>query len=389
MKIAFFNYLPLEYGGGTSKYFIDTACELLDRNPGMEISIVTFNESVAKKVLFLYSIYYGGKQDTRLDNKEKSQEIQQSLKNVEYKKAKSLADLRKILGQFDLVYSKNDIFEACLLKLIGVHRLVPIIFGFHTPISYPSTLSLQSCLHNLLYGSPIYGYLIRKATKFHVLNTADEAILRKQFSSDKVVKIPNPFDFDGFVNKANIYKYKHKWDKGVCNILWVGRLTEQKGVKDLLEVIDVINQSYESKVSWNIVGEGEYRSSLTRYIKKWKNIYYFGYVQNNYLADIYKNNDLFISTSKWESYPYTLLEAQAMGLPVVVYNIPGNRDIVRNKKTGYLVNTKTEFVEKIYQVIHSEKFKKTVISHYVQKDYDTAIIIEKLYSLFSSAVREK
>ena len=46
--------------------------------------------------------------------------------------------------------------------------------------------------------------------------------------------------------------------------------------------------------------------------------------------------DLYLSTSRWEGLPLALVEAQAMGLPAVGTDVPGNRDVIQHEQTGYL-----------------------------------------------------
>lgn len=57
--------------------------------------------------------------------------------------------------------------------------------------------------------------------------------------------------------------------------------------------------------------------------------------------------DIFLQTSLWEGMPLALIQAQAMGVPAVVSNVVGNKDVVADKETGFLCNTEDEFVSSI------------------------------------------
>ena len=45
---------------------------------------------------------------------------------------------------------------------------------------------------------------------------------------------------------------------------------------------------------------------------------------------------VYLSTSRWEGLPLALVEAQAIGLPAVGTDVPGNRDVIQHQRTGYL-----------------------------------------------------
>lgn len=384
MKIAFFTYLMLEHGGGVAKYYIEVASGLKKRFRDLDTNIITFGKESLNFILFLYSVYFFGKQDKNRLNKESPDDVKDKLGGVGYYQVR-LVNLQRKLQEYDLIYSSNNLLEVVILKyLIGYRNLPPVIFGFHVPSYYVIRKSLQSKLHNILYASFIYNYALKGASKLHVLNSYDEKLYRNKFSPSKVTKIYNPFNFRKFVKKASLFKYQYQWDKRKFNILWLGRLTEQKGIDDLIGLINMINDSsHKNKFIWHIVGDGELRSKIKKLAQKWENVNYHGYIENNYVPSIYKENDLLISTSKWESFPYNLLEAQSFGLPVVSFNIPGVRDIVEAGKNGYLVENNSQFREKIILLLEDKKMNKNYIKAYIEKKFDREKLYQKMHKIFS------
>ena len=349
MRIAFFNYLMLEYGGGLAMYFEEVSCGLKKRYPDLEISIVTFNDEVSKKIARLYSIYFFRGTSKKLNSKRKPEALKKKLGTVTYYKARSVSDLRKILSGFDVIYSKNDFLEAVILKvLVGYSHLKTVVFGFHTPVKYDNIVLFHSKLHNVLYKSFLYNYLLTGVQKFHVLNSFDEKLLRKRFPAKTIEKIYNPFDFDDFVNRASKKNQKFYWDKNKFNLLWSGRLTPEKGADDLVFLINSINSTnHKNNLVWNIVGEGEYADYIIKLKGKWSNVRYLGFVKPDYIPGVYKSSDLFLSTSKFETLPYTFLEAQSFGLPIISYKIHGVDEIIRDGKNGYLVSSIDEMKKEI------------------------------------------
>lgn len=383
MKIAFYNYLPLEYGGGTANFFIEISTGLKKKYPDLDIAIVTFDKFLSQKILKLYSIYFNVKfTDNDLD-RESTNNILTKLGDVRYIQADNLVDLTKKLQTFDVIYSKNDFVEAFILKfLIRYSKLPPIIYGFHTPVKYTITKSLQSKFHNILYSSFLYRYMISGARKYHVLNNYDESILKKWHPQITVSKIYNPIDFTEFNKSAKKYKDKIKFNPKKINILWIGRITEQKGIDDLLFIIDKVKQFNNDKIIWNIVGDGDQKVKLLNNINKWDNVFCHGYVRHEFIPGIYEKHDLLISTSMWECFPYNIIEAQSFGLPVICYNIPGCTDIIDDNNNGFLVSDKNEFVSRIIS-FKKNQFNKNFISKKIRKRISNENIFTNFYNLLS------
>ena len=273
MKIAFFTYTRLEFGGGVAKYMTEVSAGLMKRFEDLDIDIVTFDERSLKFLLFFYFVYFGGKQDMDQKDKEKSVEIKKKLGSVGYIKV-SLFNLKKILSEYDLIYTTNNLLEVMLFKfVIGYKHLPPIIYGVHIPVRYKITGSIQSAIHNILYDSRIYKKALRGAWKIHAINNFDKNLLLTDFGLSKVIKIYNPFSFVDFKVAQTKHHYLCNWDRKKINILWVGRLTEQKGVNELLDLIEKVNSGkYYSKVIWNIVGQGELQRKVTKMSGKYQNV---------------------------------------------------------------------------------------------------------------------
>ena len=382
MKIAFYTTTILEFGGGFEKYLIETAKNLSEFDD-VQIDIITTNDKFTLKINILFSLYFLKKFDKSAYYKESLNVIKQKLERANYYKIDTFKNLQKKLNKYDIIYSKNEIPEAFIFKfLIGYKNLPPIIFGCHTPIYYPTTKSVQSKLHNILYNGFVYKFLASGIKIFHTINSSDEKRLKRLFSKKEIIKICNPFDFNEFIQKAEKYKFDFNFDKTKFNVLWTGRLTEQKGTDDLIEIINKINKTkYKNKIIWNIAGDGEDKQKILDLKEKWDNVNYFGYIENNYVASIYKENDLFISTSKWEGFPYNLLEAQSFGLPVISYNISGCNDIIENNKNGFLVDNLEEFKEKILFFIKGNKLEID-IARFIKSKFNKDKIYKNLINIF-------
>ncbi len=120
----------------------------------------------------------------------------------------------------------------------------------------------------------------------------------------------------------------------IKKILYIGRLMEEKGIEDLYPVIKDCNDKNKDVV-FEFLGEFEdtYKESFEKFLQL-KNVIYYGY-QNN-VRDYIKNCNCLILPSYHEGMANVLLEAAALGRPLLASDIPGCREAVMDGVSGYL-----------------------------------------------------
>lgn len=389
MKIVFYMTTGLEHGGGFEQFLIRTA-KGLQRHANITIDIITMDDRTSNRIEFLLGLYYLRPwKTTSLLKKNDLQNITDILQPSKYEKCTSFKELRKKLNQYDLVYAKNEILEAIIFKFfLGYSKIPPVVFSCGTPIYYPVTSSISARLHNFIYLGSIYKYFTSGASGFHAKNSTDAGILKKMHSNKPIEMIYNPVDGNDLRMKAQQYIYDHSFDTTMFNIFWAGRLTEQKGVDDLLQIIERINSSpLQGKVVWNIAGDGELRKNIEDLTLRWNNVKYLGYVSPKYMPYIYQKNNLFLSTSKWEGSPNTIAEALVMHTPVIAYSIPGPRDILKGSNLGTLVETMEEFISAIQTHITNPQ-KIFTENEIVMQRFDQEYFYNVLYKLFLVITRK-
>jgi len=113
-------------------------------------------------------------------------------------------------------------------------------------------------------------------------------------------------------------------------LLYVGRLSAEKEIQQILPVLQAIPQSRLA-----LVGDGPYRPELEK-IFAGTNTHFVGYLQGNDLASAFASSDAFLFPSCTETLGLVLLEAMAAGCPVIAANAGGIPDIVEHGVNGYL-----------------------------------------------------
>ena len=120
------------------------------------------------------------------------------------------------------------------------------------------------------------------------------------------------------------------------HIGYVGQLIPRKGVLDMLTMFEQLSKHYP-KARLTLVGDGSERSELEAYANSLacrEQIEFMGF-RCDRLA-LVKDFDAFCMTSSLEGIPRCLMEAMAIGTPVVAYNIPGVNELVEEGETGLL-----------------------------------------------------
>ncbi len=132
-------------------------------------------------------------------------------------------------------------------------------------------------------------------------------------------------------NGINLRRFTYRSERWLPNsparILMIGKLTPQKNHEMALAGVSELVQQ-DVNVELQIAGEGalrEYLENRAREIGISKQVHFLGNCHD--VATLYQDSDLFWLTSLHEGLPIVLLEAMASGLPAIVTNVPGIKEV--------------------------------------------------------------
>lgn len=161
------------------------------------------------------------------------------------------------------------------------------------------------------------------------------SMTQELYGVSKVETVYNPVD------NAIFYPENQKNRKSdVVQFISVGRLVEQKNFKLLINAFSRFSE-HNTNVRLTILGDGVLRAELEELIVKLGAQQKITLAGNKTdVANYLRKSDVFVLTSIFEGLPMTILEAMAVGLPIVCTDVGGNRDIVTDN--GILVKNQTE-----------------------------------------------
>lgn len=168
------------------------------------------------------------------------------------------------------------------------------------------------------------------------------------------VVVHNIIDYDKIKSLSKIPVDKIYTTKGL-KLISVGRLTEVKGYKRLLQVLAELKGKYDFEL-W-ILGEGEQREELESYIQE-NNldcVHLLGFCQNPY--PYIRQADFLVSSSFSEGYSTVVAEAVALGIPVLTTSTAGMSEILLNGRLGSIVENTTEGLKQGLLFLFAEREK--------------------------------
>lgn len=189
------------------------------------------------------------------------------------------------------------------------------------------------------------------------------------------------FELEDFVEKEKLI------------ILFPARMLWDKGVKELIEASKILHEKYAHKIYFKLCGmidEGNLESISEDYLNsiEVKN-YLKWYGHQTDIKSIYINADIVVLPSYREGLPTSLIEACAIGRPIVTTDAVGCRDCVDEGLNGYKVPVKSvqELADALDKLINSPEDRKRMGLYGRQKaenEFNQVEVVKKHVAIFNT-----
>lgn len=210
-----------------------------------------------------------------------------------------------------------------------------------------------------------FNIILDLSTDVIIVNSKDiEGFRSNLVASRKIQLIYHPFDSGVFLKAGLIYRATKAHNKDGFVLGVVSRLASQKGHKFLLQAMTEVTRRFPN-TKLLIVGSGPLEKELRVQIQSLhisKNVIFKGEITNK-VPEIMASLDVLIQPSLYEGGgPTTVLEAMAIGLPVVGTRVGGMPESIINGKTGFLVPPKDPqaLAKAIIKLLANEKRAKAM-----------------------------
>jgi glycosyltransferase involved in cell wall biosynthesis len=219
---------------------------------------------------------------------------------------------------------------------------------------------------------------------------ANELTSRYGLSGDKVQVIPNPVDVDRVASLGEAELADPRFDSGRPVVVAAGRLHPQKGFSYLIRAFALVRSALPCKLV--ILGEGPQRGELEQLITELglsADIALPGFQDNPY--KYMRRASLFVLSSLYEGFGNVLVEALALGTPVVSTTCPvGPDEILTHGETGLLVPPADEraLAEAMMQLLQDTELQHRLSANGPRRAADFAVqhIVSQYETLFERVV---
>jgi len=268
-------------------------------------------------------------------------------------------------------------FLLLLCRLIGKHTLLHI--------------------HGACFDKFYYGTRFKAFVRF-VLNRADAVIAVSPYwkkfletvSVARVFTVPNLAENKFFIGKEP--------KAGAKDMLYVGRISRDKGVYELLDAVEILRgEAFTNRL---VLAGGEVEPGEIRRVKdtilerKIACIELTGEINSDKVLELLQGAAIFIIPSYAEGLPIAMLEAMAAGLPVVATPVGGIPDVIVDGENGFLVpvGQSRPLAEKIGLLLKDESlcrrmgdrnYKLVLERHHPDR------AVEKLIELYKSILEQR
>jgi glycosyltransferase involved in cell wall biosynthesis len=171
----------------------------------------------------------------------------------------------------------------------------------------------------------------------------------------------------------------------VIRILTISRLSSEKGILRLLDVLALVKRPIE----FTLIGRGPLEREVLKSMKSFgKNILISYIPEDRNISKYFSTSDLFLQGSYVEGFPNVVLEANCYGLPVFAFeSIGGTRDIIDNGINGMIIKDKLQFaleVEKFDSIL----WKGDLIKKHVQRKFNNDLSLGHYKMIFDKLLKK-
>ena len=364
--------IPRLRKGGAERLCLDI-CNQLQKCDGVQVRLITFSDDNAYPML-----------TQNIDWQIVPASIQLS---VTHKNVLNVDALQKAIEDFAPDVIHTHLFEAEIVSRSCYYPKAKWFSHCHDNMRQFRNFNIKTLFNKeLLTNFYEKRYLMSRykengGTTFVAISHATESYF-SQTQPYRVALLPNAIDYEKF------YTAEPRDGHTKLKLINVGSFNKNKNQIFLVEVADILkNKNTDFELSF--LGGGADLDFVKKSVSAkglQSNVHFYGNVNN--VEEYLWKSDIYAHSSFSEALGLTIIEAMAAGLPVVILDGRGNRDLIVQGRNGYMLYEQNaeQFADRILEIWNDQQ-KYQEMSAYAQefaKQYDIKPYVDKLLTLYNS-----
>ncbi len=301
---------------------------------------------------------------------------------------------------------KMPFYEKLNIKIPSILSAIKMIYEYEPDeiyISTPGPVGLLGLLAANLLGVNSTGiyhtdfYMEAKhIVKEESIENLLESYIKWFYNNMTRIKVPtneyiNVLKERGYTRKMEVFErgidltkfltVQGKKDRKKYNIFYVGRVSKDKGMEFLEEIYKALHKEIKN-FDLIVVGDGPYLDEMK---KRARNIIFTGKVENSKLPELLRNAHLFLFPSTTDTFGMAVLEAIACGVPCIVSDIGGPKEIIQKTGGGLIAKAYdlTDWIEKIKIILNmnTENLERVISDSKIKlvENFSWEVAITKIF----------
>lgn len=252
--------------------------------------------------------------------------------------------------QFDIIHFHEPWVPVLSRQILSRSRSVNVA-TFHAKL--PESLLTKSIISTI---RPYTKSILKYIDSFTAVSDAAAELIRS-LSDEYIHIVPDAIELSQYT-QPRIKKKK----KSAKTIVYLGRLEKRKGVEYLLTAYNELRKTHDD-VALQIAGSGVKSGSLKRMVEQYHipDVTFLGFIDEKDKSSLLASADLFCSPAPYgESFGLVLLEAMAVGTPLVAGNNTGYASVMTGKGRLSLVNpmSTSDFAQRLELLLYDDDVRQ-------------------------------
>lgn len=267
----------------------------------------------------------------------------------------TVSEVQRVAQQYnpDVIHA-HDVTASVLAVLAISVRKCRIISHVHVNNSNMAHINMKTLLYEMM--TPRFSHIFWVSQSCY-----DSYVFRKRVEKKSEV-LNNVMDKVSIINKRNEDTQVYHYD-----VVFVGRITEQKDPDRLMVVSKELADKLPG-VKIAIAGTGNLENHTKMVADQYNlndTVDFLGFMSNP--LKLLSDAKVMLMTSRFEGLPMTVLEAMALGTPVVSTPVDGLKDVISNGMNGYLESENSLLVQRIIDIIGNPELRSRLSQNCIRK----------------------